>query len=394
MEESAKKIKRKYFLLGAAVALAAAFLVVGIIIWKPVSGSVQDPSSMDAYKKIRELENCIDRNYLGEIDKQTLADYMYLGLVTGLGDPYSTYFTKEEYDGVNRTQQGEYRGIGVTISNREEDSALIITGVTENGPAQRAGIEAGDQILAIDGTDYSHATSSEAAEYIRSLKTDSVELTVYRESEEKERTFTVPLEALEAYSVGYAMLDDQIGYIAISSFTAVTPKQFEEARKELEGEGMKALIVDLRNNQGGLVSSVHGVLNSFMPEGLLFYTEAKDGTGNQYYSDGSNPLTIPLAVLVNENTASASEIFAGAVKDYELGTLIGTVTFGKGIVQNAYSLSDGSVVRLTISHYYTPNGNDIHEKGITPDIELENSETEDLQFDKAVEVLEEKTGSR
>jgi len=382
--------KKKSFILGAVCAVIVMFIIRQAVVYLPVSSYVSDPDSISAAKKTRQIMRYMDNYYLGDVDREKLADYMYLGLVAGLEDPYSTYYTKEEYESVTMTQQGEYRGIGITISTRTEDGALMIISVTQNGPAERAGIQEGDLILKINGQDFSRASTSEAAEFIRGTENDTVEITVYRESSEEELTFTVSLEKLESYSAAYEMLDDGIGYIGITSFTALTPKQFDEARKALEEQGMKGLIIDLRGNLGGLVNGVYRTLTSFMPEGLLFYTETKDGKRKEFSSDGENVLDVPMAVLVDKNTASAAEIFSGAVKDHEVAELIGTVTYGKGIVQDAFVLADGSVVKLTVSHYYTPNGTDIHTYGITPDIVVENTETDDLQFEKALEVIKEK----
>ena len=382
-----RKGKIKYFLAGAAVALTAAFLILLLIYLAPYHSYVEDPTGLNAGKKTKEIVSYIDQYFLGETDKKNMADYMYLGLVSGLEDPYSTYFTKEEYDDVSMNQHGDYRGIGITVSNRTEDGALIVTKVTENGPSERVGILTGDLILKINGEDFAKADPSEVVAYIRGLDADSVELTVYRENTGEELTFEIPMETLEDYSVKYKMMDDGIGYVYISSFTARTFEQFEEARTDLESQGMKALIVDLRGDLGGLVSAVKDVLNGFMPEGLIFYTEDKYGNRNEYFSKGEHVWDVPMAVLVNNRTASASEIFAGAVQDHEVATIIGEVTYGKGIVQNAYKLSDGSVLRITVSHYYTPNGNDIHKAGITPDILIENEDGKDTQYQRAVEIL-------
>lgn len=383
--------KKKSFILGAVCAVIVMILIRQAVVYLPVSPYVTDPDSLSASKKTRQIMRYVDRYYLGDVDRQQLADTMYLGLVAGLGDPYSTYFTKDEYETVTMTQHGEYRGIGITITTRAEDGLLQILAVTPDGPAEKAGVKDGDLIRKINGEDFSHATTSEAADAIRGIEEDTLELTVYRESTEEELTFTISMEKLESYSVRETMLEDGIGYIEITSFTTLTAKQFDEARKTLEEEGMKALIVDLRVNRGGLVSGVYDTLNSFMPEGLLFYTENKNGSRKEFSSKGENVLEVPMAVLVSENTASAAEIFSGAVKDHDVAVLIGTVTFGKGIVQDSYVLADGSVLKLTVSHYYTPNGTDIHTFGITPDIEIENTEEEDLQFEKAVEILKEKT---
>lgn len=375
--------------MGAAVSLAAAFLICTLVFLIPSSSYVDDPADINALKKTREIMKYVDERFLGEFDRQELADYMYLGLVSGLDDPYSTYFTKSEYEDVSMKQHGEYRGIGVTVATRAEDGALQITSVTPGGPSERAGVKADDLILSIDGQDFSEKPSSDAVEYIRELDADSLELTVYREETKEELTFTIPMEALEAYSVYSSMAEEGIGYIQITSFTGKTQDQFKDAMEDLKKQGMKALIVDLRGNLGGLVVAVRGVLESFMPEGLLYYTEDKYGNRVEYSCEGTNVLDIPMAVLVNKNTASASEIFSGAVKDHKVGTLIGTVTYGKGIVQDSYVLADGSVLRITTSHYYTPNGVDIHKHGITPDIEVENPDGADLQYKKAVQVLKE-----
>ena len=382
----------KSFIAGAAAAAVLILVIRQAVLWLPVSASVDDPASMAAVKKTHEITHYIDEVYLGDIDKQKLTDYMYLGLLTGLEDPYSTYYTKAEYDEINMSQQGEYRGVGITIATREEDGALMIVDVISGGPAEAAGLLPGDEILKIDGNNFKNASSSAVVDYVRSLETDSAVFTVLREDTAEELEFTVKIEKLEALSVAYSMLEDNIGYIQVSSFTAVTAKQFDDARKSLEEDGMKALVIDLRNNQGGLVNAVYDMLCSMMPEGLLFYTESKDGTRKEYSCEGENPLEIPMAVLVNDKTASASEIFAGAVKDYGVAKIIGTVTYGKGIVQNAYILSDGSVIRLTVSHYYTPNGNDIHKHGITPDLEVTNPTGADLQLNKALDYLKEEIG--
>ena len=375
--------------MGAVLAVLVMLLIQQVAFRLPVSSSVKKPDSAAAYHKIDEVMSDIDRHYLGEFDEQLLADYMFYGLVAGLEDQYSTYYTKEEYEEISRSRSGEYKGIGISVANRE-DGALYISSVSENGPAGRAGILMDDIILKINGEDFENASFGDAADFIRGLKNDEVELTIFREQTDETLTFSMQRENIEAYSVVYALTEEELGYINISSFTAVTAKQFSEAREELEKQGAKGLIIDLRDNLGGLVTGVRDTLSDFVPKGeLLVYTEDKNGNRKEETSSGGEPFEIPVAVLVNADTASAAEIFAGCVQDYGLGTVIGTVTFGKGIVQNSYTLSDGSVVKLTSSHYYTPNGNDIHGVGITPDIVVENTDTEDLQYKKAVEILTE-----
>ena len=373
--------------MGAVLAVLVMLLIEQVAFRLPVSSSVKKPDSVAAYHKIGEVMSDIDRHYLGEIDEQQLTDYMFYGLVAGLDDPYSTYYTKEEYEEILRSRSGEYKGIGVSVANRE-DGALYISGVSENGPADRAGILENDIILKINGEDFENASFDAAADFIRGLKNDEVELTVLREQTGETLTFSMEREKIETYSVAYGVTEEGLGYIQISSFTALTAKQFSAAREELEKQNVKGLIIDLRDNLGGLVTGVRDTLSDFIPKGnLLVYTEDKNGNRKEEKSSGGEPFEIPVAVLVNADTASASEIFAGCIQDYGLGTVIGTVTFGKGIVQNSYTLSDGSVVKLTASHYYTPGGNNIHGVGITPDILVENTEEEDLQYEKAVEIL-------
>ena len=285
------------------------------------------------------------------------------------------------------SQKGEFKGIGIVISTAVEDGKLTIINTLADGPAEKAGILAGDKILEINGEDVSEAATSDATTIIAAAPDDVVVMKIYRPDTDETLEFTMTKEVIKSISADGTMLTEDIGYIQIASFTAVTADQFSKKLEELREAGAKKFIFDLGSNPGGLVSAVTDTLEAFMTEGLLFYTEDKYGNRNEVTSSGKNAMTEPLVVLVNENSASASEIFTGAVKDHGVGTIVGTVTYGKGIVQDVYTLSDGTVVKLTIQHYYTPNGNDIHLKGITPDIEVENSETEDLQLAKAVEVL-------
>ena len=234
---------------------------------------------------------------------------------------------------------------------------------------------------------------------IKTGEKDAIELTVRREGETEEQTILLTRRAVDIPTVTSEMLENNIGYLEISEFDTVTLEQFQEAKASLEEQGMEKLIVDLRNNPGGNLSTVVDILKEILPEGLIVYTEDRYGERTEYSCDGEKELTIPLAVLINGESASASEIFAGAVKDYGIGTLVGTTTFGKGIVQRIVELSDGTAVKLTIAKYYTPKGNNIHEKGIEPDVEVElDKELEQLitipkdqdnQLQKAIEVLEE-----
>jgi len=349
------------------------------------------PGSEFAQKKVESIDRLIQDYYLYDVDETKLTESMYAGLVDGIEDPYSCYYTKEEYEIVNESTEGHYKGIGVVMIQSKETGAVSVAHCYEGSPAQEAGIREGDIISKVDGTSLEGVELGDVSVMIKSNSGDTVHLTLLRNGEEIE--LDVTKAAIEIPVVSLEMLADQKGYIAIYQFTASTAHQFQQAYQELNEQGMKSLIVDLRDNPGGLLSGVCDTLESFMPEGLLVYTEDKYGNRAEYKSKGETPIDIPMVVLINENSASAAEIFAGAVKDHEIGQLVGTTTFGKGIVQKIFNLTDGSVVKLTISSYFTPNGVNIHGKGIEPDVAVENEapaegeEAVDAQLEKAIEML-------
>lgn len=348
-------------------------------------------------EKLEYIEELIDAQYLGEKDEEQLAEGLYTGLVYGLSDPYSVYYTAEEYENENSSTEGVYEGIGIVLQKNSEGGVLVVE-CYEGGPGEAAGLKAGDIISEVDGQDITDIEVQEVSDMIRNSKEKSVVLTVHRENVDKPLEITVEVGNVELPSVFHEMLDDKIGYIRISEFKGVTYDQYTEAFQELEAQGMEKLIIDLRDNPGGLLTSVCDILNEILPEGIIVYTEDKYGNRTEEKSDGKSVLDIPLAVLVNEKSASASEIFAGAVQDYEIGTIVGTTTYGKGVVQNIFPLSDGSAVKLTIANYYTPKGNNINEIGIQPDIEVsvapeilnkeEITHEEDNQLQEAIKCLE------
>ena len=290
-------------------------------------------------------------------------------------------------------------GIGILMEKNKEGGVKIVE-CYEGGPGEKAGLEEGDIISAIDGEDITEDEVSDVADIVRNSDKDSVVLTVHREGAEDAMEITVPVTDVELPSVFHEMLDSKIGYIRITQFTGVTGEQYQEAFDDLQKQGMEKMIVDLRDNPGGLLDSVCDVLRKILPEGLIVYTEDKDGNREEEKCDGKNELRIPLAVLVNESSASASEIFAGAVQDYGIGTIIGTTTYGKGVVQSIRQLSDGSAIKLTVANYYTPKGNNINKTGIKPDIEVsldtsllnknkdEITHDEDNQLQEAIKAVE------
>ena len=350
-------------------------------------------------KKIDELMNYIDLYYNDDCDEDDIRNAIYAGTLEGLGDPYSVYYTADEYKDMQISTSGKYYGIGAALGQDAKTKEVTISKVYEGTPAEEAGLRDGDQIVKVNDTVSTSEELSDLVHKIRGEEGTTVHLKIYRASTKK--TFEVDVERknVELPSITSKMLDGGIGYIQISEFQSKTEEQFKSALADLKKQGMKSLIVDVRSNPGGLITAAANILDQILPEGTVVYTEDKYGKREDYTSD-SKCLKCPIAVLVNENSASASEIFAGAIKDYNYGTLIGTKTFGKGIVQTVFPLEDGDAVKITTAKYYTPKGNYIHGVGIEPDINLTykysgpEDEAYDMKYDnqvqKAIKVLAEK----
>lgn len=358
-------------------------------------GTVLDGDTID---KIKELSAYINIYFYDEYDKEDLQEGMLHGLVSGLGDQYSVYYTPEEYADTQVNTTGTYYGIGAGLTQDPDTMQVTITRVYEGTPAEEAGLLKEDILLYVEDIDATTMELSPLVQHIRGEEGTNVHLKIYRPSTNEELEFDVERRNVELPSVTSQLLEGNIGYIEITEFQEKTGDQFEQKLAELEAQGMEALIVDVRSNPGGLVSSVVQVLDVLLPKGIVVYTEDKYGNRQDYTSD-EGCVDYPIVVLMDEYSASASEIFAGAIKDYEYGTLIGTTTFGKGIVQTIIPLEDGDAVKLTTAKYFTPNGSYIHGTGISPDIELpyeflgtegESYAVEyDNQIQKAIEVLTE-----
>lgn len=338
--------------------------------------------------KISYLEGLINMYYLNDVNTEELQEGMYAGMVNGLGDPYSRYYTIEEYGALNEETQGRYEGIGVVMQQGKE-GLVTLARCYEDAPGAKAGLQAGDVLYQVNGKDVADMDLTTVAKEIKDPNVNPVHLTIAREGEKDYLEVDVVKEEIKVPVVSHKMLDDHIGYLAIYEFTDVTLEQYQNAKADLEDQGMQRLIIDLRDNPGGLLTSVCDILNTILPKGLIVYTEDKYGKREEELCDGKTPIDIPLAILVNGNSASASEIFAGAVKDHQVGTIVGTTTYGKGVVQTVKDLGDGSALKLTISNYYTPNGININGVGIEPDeeVELKENGEEDNQLQKAMEVL-------
>ena len=347
----------------------------------------------ESVAKLEVIEEVIDEYYFEEedIDVNSMIEGMYAGMVASLGDPYSVYYTEDEWKALMQETEGIYYGIGAYISLDKTTGFGKINGVIENTPAQEAGLRENDIIYQIDGELAQGLELTEIVSRIKGEAGTTVHLTLYREGEEDYLEVDVVRKQIESPTVNYEMFNDQIGYIQITEFDDVTVDQFAEALAVIKGSDAKGLVLDLRSNPGGSLSAVVDIARQILPRGLIVYTEDRAGEKVEYSCKGENELQIPLVVLVNGNSASAAEILAGAVKDYGTGTLIGTTTFGKGIVQRILPLTDGTALKLTVSAYYTPKGNNIHNIGIEPDIECEfdadayYDEGIDNQLNRAVE---------
>ena len=350
------------------------------------------------YKKIEEktsvLQNIIDRYFLFDEDMTKVEDGIYAGMMNGLGDPYTVYYTKEEYKALNEDTEGKYSGIGAVVSQNPNTKIITIVKIFDNSPANDAGLQVGDIIDKIDGEEVAGTDMDILVKTkIRGEEGTSFKMTVLRGDDRKEVELDLIRRSIEVETVAGKMLDNNIGYIAVSQFDAVTSEQFKSNIESLQSQGMTKLIVDLRGNPGGLLDQVVDMLDYILPDGLVLYTEDKYGKREEYYSDGSHELKIPMVVLVNENSASASEVFTATFREFEWGTVVGKTTFGKGIVQNVLPLGDGTAVKITTQHYYPPSGYDLHKVGIKPDLEVDLNEgakigtDSDNQLSAAIDIL-------
>ena len=346
--------------------------------------------------KIQTIEDTIDKYYKDEVDREAEADGIYKGLVDSLGDPYSVYYTEEELEDLMSDTAGVYYGIGAYVSYDDEIGFPRVSGVIPGTPAENAGIISDDIIYEVDGESMAGLELADVVSRIKGPEGTTVNIVLLRGAKRDEVEVDVQRSAVEVPTVNVKMVGEKenIGYLQITEFDEVTPDQFTEGMAELREKDMQGLIIDLRSNPGGSLAAVCDIAEQLLPKGLIVYTVDKYGNKDEYKCDGQNQIDVPVVVLVNQYSASASEILAGAIKDYELGSLVGTTTFGKGIVQRVIDFKDGTAVKLTVSDYYTPNGNNIHGIGIEPDVEVEfdadayAEDKTDNQLDKGIEVME------
>ena len=386
---------QKRFWQGALCGALAVLLGLGLVSCAgrlPFLGK-EEAVSQETKEKLSGIQALIQKEYIGEVDEDALQTGICQGYVGALGDPYSAYYDEEQTSALMETTQGEYGGIGVVLTQNLDTGVTAASSVYEDSPAMKAGMKDGDIIYQVEGRDVSGMALEEISGSIKGEKGTTVAITVLRGEDREEVTLTITRDTIQAETVKTRMLEDEIGYLAISEFDSVTLEQYREGLAELTTQGMEGLIVDLRGNPGGNLDTVCEILDLMLPEGLIVYTEDKDGNRQEFTSDEAQEVQVPLAVLVDGNSASASEIYAGAIQDYGIGQIVGTKTYGKGVVQTIYDLKDGTSLKLTVAEYFTPNGRNIDGEGITPDVEVtyqrnENDPEADNQLDRAVETLQ------
>ncbi|SFC18497.1 S41 family peptidase [Butyrivibrio sp. YAB3001] len=402
-KENNSRLTRR-FISGILIGVLVSSLVIsGVALFLVYSGRKDSPAltagssdliTDELMLKIQSLESVIDNYYYKtEVDKQAEADGIYKGLMDSLGDPYTVYYTESELEEMMNDTKGIYFGIGAYVSYDSTLKMARISGVMPGSPAEQAKLCIDDIIYEVDNESTQGLSLDEVVSRIKGEAGTKVHLTLVRTGEADNIEVDVIRAQIEVPTVSTEVYDDNIGYIKISEFDDVTYNQFVEGMTELRSKDIKGLIIDLRSNPGGNLSTVCDIARELLPEGLIVYTEDRDGKRENYTCDGTKQIDIPVVVLVNQYSASASEILSGAIKDYKLGKLVGKTTYGKGIVQRIFDLRDGTAVKITVSSYFTPNGINIHGVGIEPDVEVDfDSEAyaedkTDTQLDKGIEVM-------
>lgn len=371
------------------------------IIAKKDDNEKTDKKLDDEYvlERINEVKSMIDKNYYKKADDYDVLMGMLKGAVSSLNDPYSYYMTEDEYKKFNEETDGEFAGLGIYVSGSIDDNLITIVSPMKGTPADRAGLKTDDKIIKINGEDFTADKMDDAVKIMRGKPGEKVKITILRRDKNGKAQFLdfdIVREIIKVQTVSSKLLKDNIAYISISGFDTPTYNDFNKQYKELKKQGMTKLILDLRNNPGGLLTTSTQVVNTFLDGGLIMYTLDKQNN-KETINATKGADDIKIVVLVNKGSASASEIVAGALKDRKRATIVGTQTFGKGIVQTVYNMPDGEGLKLTTSAYYTPSGVNIHGKGIAPDVKVELNEEvktisidnlgKDNQIQKAIEIL-------
>jgi len=390
---------KKTFLLG--VVLGIVIMLVGISGYNTLDRQMRWGGGMNPNSKIREIYSLLDRHSIMPFEKDVLLEYMYRGFLAGVGDPYTQYLDLEALHAFHVRTEGQFVGIGVRVVADPEDRTVTIAAVFQDTPAAEAGLLPGDKIVAVDGTDVVGRLSAEVIGMIQGREGTSVEITIFRPYENERFDVDIIRAVVEVPTIFHKVIETEAGlagYIRIEAFERPTLSQFEEALDELNSHGVTGIVLDVRNNPGGLLDVVGRITDLLIPEGIITFTE--DVNGNRHYIRADEEyLGLPMVVLMNAFSASASEVLGGAIQDTGAGTIVGEQSFGKGIVQNLLYLSDGTAIKLTVSKYFTPSGTSIHGIGIVPDVvvEMDDSLTrrignlpmdEDVQLQEAIRVLQ------
>lgn len=363
-----------------------------------IKSDTEDQVGDKVSDKLNVLDQVLDSFYFDDASESEIEDNIYKAYIDSFDDKYTVYYSPSEYKAITQSTSGTYYGIGVVVS-KNEDGTIKVVQPYQNCPGYEAGMRAGDTITKVAGISVMDRDLTAVVADIKGSDGSTVEVEIVREGIEEPMVLTVERRKIEVPTIFYEMRENNIGYIDIAEFDEVTEKQFIAAYKDLQTQGMQGLIVDVRSNPGGLLTTVVNILDEILPDGLIVYTEDKDGKKIEYSGKNKDEIGVPMAVLVNGDSASASEIFAGAIQDYGVGTVIGTQTFGKGIVQTIKPLTDGSAVKFTVAKYFTPKGQDIHGKGVTPDIKVEIASgksyllvdrEDDTQYQTAISYLKDK----
>lgn len=397
VEQEEKKEKRsvgskKSYLLGmisgaalTLIAIGAGMIISSIYQSARTSQAIKDVSNTNTtvntgnrelvnettIKKMATIETIIDKYYFGDYTTDQLEEGVYDGMIAALDDRYARYYNAEEVKQLNQDTGGYFCGIGATVTMNKDNNLCEIVEPIEGSPAEEVGLLPGDLIYLVDGQDTTGMDLDAIVKLLRGDEGTTVKVTIIREGESDYLEFEIVRAKVDSTSVEYEMLENNIGHIAISTFDDNTAEQFIDALATVKGEGAEGIIIDLRSNLGGNLDAVVDICNYLCPAGNIVYTMDKDGKKQEYKSTGEHEIDLPLVVLVNQYSASASEILTGAVKDYHIGTIVGTTTYGKGVVQKVISLTDGSAMKLTASKYYTPSGVCINGTGIEPDVMVE-----------------------
>lgn len=376
--------KKKFFIwsLGLVIATVICTNLVQIFVLKGVFISRDLYEQYKKFDKLVVLENIIETDYYQEVDEDNLVLGAAKGLMSSLQDPYSEYYTKEEFKLLKEQTLGSFVGIGIYMTNNDNDN-IVIESVIKNHPAEKSGLKAGDIILKVDGEKVTASKSTLAASKIKGKAGTYVTLTIQRDK--KEFDVKVKREEIVIESVKSEVKEDNIGYITITSFDKNTYKEFKTAVTSLQKKNVDSLIIDLRNNPGGLLDVCVDIADYLLGEGTIVYTKNNQGE-KEYYKSDKNKIDLPIVVLINENSASASEILTAAIVDNKAGIAIGTTSYGKGLVQSFSEFKDGTGYKLTTAQYYTPNGNYINKQGIKPNIEEKDP---NKQLDRAIKYLKE-----